>query len=438
MKNGARTLLLLFGDILLLGAAFAIMLYIYVSSHNGSFKNTALPHIFPFSILGLIWIVIFFVFNLYDREVSRLTIPHLRQIFTAFITALMVGIIFFYTIPFFQIAPKTNLLIFGGIAFIFFIAWRRIFYNIFSSHFRKKVVFIVGGRNNQPQVNDLVQYITAHPQSGFIVSGIYDLLKQFKESSRGDISRVFIVSKETWRDSENFKRLYDTKNEVLDLAYAYEDIMGRIPIEAIDEGWFMHNVRSHKKKIYDFEKRVLSIIIAALILVITSPFFAIIALLVKFNDGGPVLYSQTRVGKNGKNFRLYKFRSMKVDAEKNGPEWSTKEDLRITPVGRILRKLHIDELPQMFNIFKGDIDLVGPRPERPEFVLQLEKEIPFYHLRHIITPGFTGWAQIKFRYAGSVIDSKDKFEYDLYYLKNRNTFMDLGILLRTLQIIFTH
>jgi len=296
----------------------------------------------------------------------------------------------------------------------------------------------VGGRNNQPQVNDLVQYITAHPQSGFIVSGIYDLLKQFKESSRGDISRVFIVSKETWRDSENFKRLYDTKNEVLDLAYAYEDIMGRIPIEAIDEGWFMHNVRSHKKKIYDFEKRVLSIIIAALILVITSPFFAIIALLVKFNDGGPVLYSQTRVGKNGKNFRLYKFRSMKVDAEKNGPEWSTKEDLRITPVGRILRKLHIDELPQMFNIFKGDIDLVGPRPERPEFVLQLEKEIPFYHLRHIITPGFTGWAQIKFRYAGSVIDSKDKFEYDLYYLKNRNTFMDLGILLRTLQIIFTH
>ena len=431
-------MLLLFGDILLLGAAFALMLYIYISSHNGPPRSIIEQHILPFSILGILWIIIFFIFNLYDREVSRPTIPHLRQIFIAFIVALMVSTIFFYIIPFFQIAPKTNLLIFGGIAFILFIAWRRIFYNIFASHFRKKVVFIVGGKNSRPQVDDLVEYITAHPQSGFAVSGIYDLLKQLRKESGNDVPRVFIVSKETWRDPENFKRLYNAKNEVLDLAYAYEDILGRIPIEAIDEGWFMHNVRSHKKKIYDLEKRVLGVIIAALILVITSPLFIIIALLIKLYDSGPVLYSQIRVGKNGKNFKLYKFRSMNINAEENGPEWSSKEDTRITGVGRILRKLHVDELPQMFNILKGDIALVGPRPERPEFVFNLEKEIPFYHLRHIITPGFTGWAQIKFRYAGNTMDSKKKFEYDLYYLKNRNVFMDLGILIKTIQIIFTH
>ncbi len=136
--------------------------------------------------------------------------------------------------------------------------------------------------------------------------------------------------------------------------------------------------------------------------------------------------------------KAYKFRSMSMDAEENGPQWSSKKDNRTTNIGRIIRSLHIDEIPQMWNIIRGDIALVGPRPERPEFVEELEHKIPFYYLRHSIIPGFTGWAQIKFRYAGNVIDSKEKFEYDLYYMKNRNIFMDLGILARTVQIIFTH
>jgi lipopolysaccharide/colanic/teichoic acid biosynthesis glycosyltransferase len=200
----------------------------------------------------------------------------------------------------------------------------------------------------------------------------------------------------------------------------------------------MHNVRSHKNKIYDSTKTFLSLVLASLLLIITSPLILLIALVIKIYDGGPVFYSQERVGKNNHTFNLYKFRSMVVNAEENGPEWAAKEDARTTPVGRVLRKLHVDELPQMWNILKRDISFVGPRPERPEFVMKLESEIPFYHLRHIIAPGFTGWAQIKFRYAGNVMDSKEKFQYDLYYLKNRNFFMDLGIFLRTIQIIFTH
>jgi lipopolysaccharide/colanic/teichoic acid biosynthesis glycosyltransferase len=129
---------------------------------------------------------------------------------------------------------------------------------------------------------------------------------------------------------------------------------------------------------------------------------------------------------------------MVIDAEKHGPEWSKVDDERVTPLGKILRKLHIDELPQMWNILKGDLALVGPRPERPEFVEKLENDIPFYHLRHMIDPGFTGWAQIKFRYARTMVDSREKFEYDLYYIKNRNVIMDIGIFVRTIQIIFTH
>ena len=127
-----------------------------------------------------------------------------------------------------------------------------------------------------------------------------------------------------------------------------------------------------------------------------------------------------------------------MDSEMNGAVWANKNDGRITPVGKIIRKLHIDEIPQMINILKGDISLVGPRPERPEFVTKLEATVPHYELRHIIRPGFTGWAQIKYRYASTMEDSKEKFEFDLYYIKNKNIFLDFAIILKTIQIIFTH
>jgi lipopolysaccharide/colanic/teichoic acid biosynthesis glycosyltransferase len=127
---------------------------------------------------------------------------------------------------------------------------------------------------------------------------------------------------------------------------------------------------------------------------------------------------------------------MKENSEKKGPVWAEKQDARITRIGKFLRKTHLDEIPQMLNILKGDISLVGPRPERPEFIEKLEKEIPFYHIRHLIKPGFTGWAQIKFRYSRSVIDSKEKFQYDLYYIKNNSLFLDIGILLKTFQLFF--
>ena len=229
----------------------------------------------------------------------------------------------------------------------------------------------------------------------------------------------------------------------MDLAYAYEDILGRIPIEAIDESWFMHNIRSSNNKKYDLWNRFFGIILSIFILIITSPILLIISILIKFSDGGPIFIRQKRVGKNGKIFKLFKFRSMIAldkdgQAENGKPVWALKEDPRITSIGKIIRKLHLDEIPQMLNIIKGDITFIGPRPERPEFVEKLEKEIPFYFLRHTITSGFTGWAQIKYRYANTVKDSKEKFEYDLYYIKNRNIFIDFGIILRTIQIIFTH
>jgi len=184
-------------------------------------------------------------------------------------------------------------------------------------------------------------------------------------------------------------------------------------------------------------KRFVDIILAFSIIIITSPLWLIFAVLIKLEDKGPVFYRQKRVGKDRNEFWLTKFRSMKIDAENGKAKWAEKDDPRITKIGRFLRKIHLDELPQMLNILKGDISLVGPRPERPEFVKKLEKEIPHYHLRHIIRPGFTGWAQIKFRYGRTVEDSHEKFQYDLYYIKNRSLFLDLGILLKTFQLFFS-
>lgn len=435
MKNRARIILLLLGDIIALTLAFWAMLYI---SFLGRLDQKIINlHLMPFLFLGILWILIFFMFNLYNTQSAKPTIPNLKQIFLAFIVASVLGVIFFYTIPFWSIAPKKNLFIFATVAILFFILWRRIFYNIFSYYFRKNVVFIISNIDNNLYVRDLIEYISTYPQSGFFITGKYSSIEQFSKEHK-NIPQVFIIAKEVWRNSENFKKLSDTHSQILDLAQAYEDILGRIPIETIDESWFIHNINSYQEDTINISTRIFGILIASLILIITSPLLLIVSLLIKIYDRGPIFYTQNRVGKNGKNFKLYKFRSMIINAEKNGPEWSNKKDYRVTPIGKILRKLHFDEIPQMWNIIKGDIALVGPRPERPEFVSELEKEIPFYYLRHTITPGFTGWAQIKFRYAGNIMDSKEKFEYDLYYLKNKNIFMDFGILVRTIQIIFFH
>lgn len=431
MKNRARIALLLLGDVVVLNAAFWSMLVI--AFYNRLNRELVNKHAWPFAFLGLIWILTFYLFNLYNTQVNKPTIPHLRRIAVTFITASGISAIFFYTTPYFSITPKKNLIIFTLFALIFFIIWRRVFYGIFASYFRRKVFFISQSNTNESHIAELIKYIETYPQSGLIYSGVYN-----STSKLSGENGVWVVSKEVWRDPKNFREIYNTKNEIMDLSYAYEDILGKVPLGAIDEGWIMHNVRSHKKKIHDVLERIISSLFAIFVLIVLSPLLFLAIILIKMEDGGRVFYTQKRVGRNGHLFDLYKFRSMRENAEENGAQWSLEGDPRVTRTGKVLRKIHLDEVPQMWNVIKGYMALVGPRPERPEFTEQLSNEIPFYHLRHIITPGFTGWAQIKFHYANSVMDSHEKFQYDLYYLKNRNIFMDLGILARTIQIIFTH
>lgn len=182
-------------------------------------------------------------------------------------------------------------------------------------------------------------------------------------------------------------------------------------------------------------KRLFDLVLASIFLLLLWPFMLLTALAVKLESPGTVLYHQIRVGLNGRQFRIYKFRSMRQDAEKNGAVWATKNDSRVTRVGAFIRNTRLDELPQLYNVFAGDMSFIGPRPERPEFVADLAQQIPFYEMRHKVKPGLMGWAQLKYPYGASVEDAKNKLQYDLYYTKNHSFFMDMLIMIQTVEII---
>ena len=216
----------------------------------------------------------------------------------------------------------------------------------------------------------------------------------------------------------------------------FEKLSGRIPIDSLAPSFFIFNEGFRKSRILLSIRRVLSAIVAAVFLVLLLPVFLVVAVFIKLDSSGPVLYSQVRVGQHNKPIRIYKFRSMRADAEKNGDAvWAVENDPRVTKVGRLLRKTRIDELPQLFNVMIGELDFVGPRPERPEFVKKLQSLIPYYALRHTVKPGITGWAQVMFHYGSTIDDSKEKLQYDLFYIKNMSLKLDLLILFHTYKIV---
>ncbi len=223
---------------------------------------------------------------------------------------------------------------------------------------------------------------------------------------------------------------------VLDMSSHYERMLGQIRLDALRAGWLIFGGGFRQGVVRTFVKRVFDIIAALVLLIIFSPLMVVTALLILLEDGFPLFYSQERVGLNGRLFNVTKFRSMRRDAESDGtPRWATKNDDRTTRVGRIIRKLRIDELPQLFSVLMGDMSLVGPRPERAYFVDQLTKEIPFYAVRHSVKPGVTGWAQVRYPYGSSVDDAVQKLQYDLFYVKNHTLMLDLVVLFETVGVV---
>ena len=221
------------------------------------------------------------------------------------------------------------------------------------------------------------------------------------------------------------------------LASVYEEYTGKIAVENLRPSWLIFSQGFKKSRVLSAAKRLIDITAAAVGLVIAGPIMVLVAALIRLTSPGAVLYHQQRVGQHGRIFTLHKFRSMWADAEKaTGPVWASKEgDTRVTSVGRFLRRSRLDELPQLWNVLKGDMSLVGPRPERPEFVAELTRQIPFYRQRHIVRPGLTGWAQVRYTYGASVEDALQKLQYDLFYIKNLSLALDVFIILDTVKTV---
>jgi sugar transferase (PEP-CTERM system associated) len=223
---------------------------------------------------------------------------------------------------------------------------------------------------------------------------------------------------------------------VTDSAAFFERERGQIRVNSLYPSWLVFGGGFDQSLLRSGIKRVFDLVASGILLAATLPIMLITAICILVEDGPPIFYRQERVGKGGKTFMVLKFRSMRNDAEKGGkPQWAATDDPRVTRVGRIIRKLRIDELPQIFNVLNGDMSFVGPRPERPYFVDQLCAEVPFYNVRHSIKPGITGWAQVRYRYGASVEDAIEKLQYDLYYVKNHSLFLDVIILIDTIEVV---
>ena len=222
---------------------------------------------------------------------------------------------------------------------------------------------------------------------------------------------------------------------VEDAATMYERITGKILIDDIKPSWLIFSDGFRASRVTRAIKRGFDIVVACIGLVLAAPLMALTALAIRLDSPGPILYRQERVGKDGRLFLLCKFRSMRTDAEQGTPVWAKEHDERVTRVGRVIRLTRLDELPQLWSVLRGDMSLVGPRPERSYFVQQLAAEIPFYNTRHVVRPGVTGWAQVKYRYGSTVEDAAEKLRYDLYYIKHQSLTFDLTILLDTVKVV---
>jgi lipopolysaccharide/colanic/teichoic acid biosynthesis glycosyltransferase len=384
-------------------------------------------HFLPFFFLFFLYLLLLIAFNLYDFYLLTLKTIFQRTISFAF-SSLILGIVYFYfgqTI--FKISPKTNLFIFI-IIFLLFLTLSRILALKFFSQRKIEVYFLGDEKLKEKLEKDLQNH------QFFSFKGYFNITNQ--EST----NKILVIAPHYHLKSKEFQSILNSEITTFDFIDFYERFLGRIPLEAINSDWLLKYLSPFQSKIYFYFKRSLDIILATLIFIfLFLPLFIPISLLIYLSDPGPIFFKNLRAGYKKKIFSLLKFRTMKIKEIKEGEEfWVVGEEKkRIFPFGKFLRMTHLDELPQIFNILKGELTLVGPRPEQPGIFSELEKKLPFYELRVLVLPGLTGWAQVNYKYPENLEETKIKLEYDLYYLKNYGLVLDLLIIIKTIQKLLT-
>lgn len=432
-----KPILVAIGDIIILYSALIITLLIRygTTGHAESFG----VHFKPFSIIFIIWLLVFYLSNLYSNKFFKFNLIAAQTFFIAIIINLILSVVAFYSFEtFFKLTPKTNLLIFGIIFGVFDSLWRLFLSKLFISGGWRKQIIIIG---DSPNIIAVAEYLKNNPQTGYYLNlWLKENLKEEKFSDLVDSivkNKIDLVITDTHikKDSTSAKLIYKLlplEIQIMDFADFYESIFQKVPLEELEESWFIESITTGRY-FYDAFKKTIDAILAVILITIFSPVIFLVALLIKITSTGPFIFKQERTGKNNKPFILYKFRTMKINH--NGPLWTKENDKRLTLIGKILRWTHLDELPQLYNILKGDISFIGPRPERSELA-KLYQKLPFYEMRHIIKPGLTGWAQVNYKPSASLEEAYEKLQYDIYYVKNRSLILDFLIFLKTLRYFF--
>jgi exopolysaccharide biosynthesis polyprenyl glycosylphosphotransferase len=450
----AKQGVLVFGDLY----AYVFSLWLALFARNLAWPSMEkVGMLIPaFALCYVLWVVNNYINGLYDLELAAKRTYVKRYIETAGLSFLL-GMAFFYIFPVKDIAPKTLLALSVALGYSVGMLWRIAALRLMSGKTLAVRLVFVGWT---AETAELYSIFSHHPEKGYKVVAIIDPERRLKSSDLPDVhiynslqtirpaisthnADLAIVATHLRNDIGALRELYELlfwHVRLSDLPSFYESITGRIPPSTFSEGWFLDHLKNRELPVYNKIRNLLDVVAAFLcgtIFIMTLPF---IALAIRLTSPGPVLIKQKRMGQYGVQFDLYKFRSMYAlspdgSAEINGVQFAVKNDSRVTPVGRFLRNSRLDELPQCINLLKRDISLIGPRPERPEIIKELERDMPYYPLRHIIKPGLTGWAAINQHYTDTMESSLKKLQYDLYYIKNRSLLLDISIILRTVNVV---
>lgn len=419
--------------------------------HSG-IPDSGVGTVFPRAItFAAVMMAIMVAMGLYQREYQP-RVWHYGRIAASFVAGLAAMTLIFYAVPTLFIG-RVALGIAYVIAFLGIGTARSVYLSLGGISHSKRRILVLGTGTRAAKIDALER--SGNGQHGFRVVGYLPLRGGHhfvaKDKILAENGTLCAIAKQHAVD-EIVVGVRDRRAgglpiddvlacklsgiNIIDLPSFFERETGYVHLQSLNPSWMIFSDGFDRGPFRDSIKRIFDMIASIVLLVVSLPVMIVTALLIKLDSRGPVLYRQERVGRGGVPFHVLKFRSMRIDAEKDGkPRWAMENDDRITPIGRVIRKLRIDELPQIFNVLKGDMSFVGPRPERPYFVEQLSQQIPFFMCRHNVKPGITGWAQIRCSYGASVEDAIEKLQYDLYYVKNHSLFLDLVVLVQTVQVI---
>jgi len=444
-----KQIFLLAGDAVFFYAALFLALAL-------RYQRNPLPEIWTahwpvFTPIALLWLLIFFMNGLYDLTRAKNNLDFYRAFLAALGINVLLTIGYFYLANFSFLTPKTILALLAAVYLPLFALWRAAFqFWLLRSTSKNHLLFI----DLTDEALDLITSFNREPQLGYETAAVIceltnprqrklplgiiieDDLERLPELVKQKKIDTLVLCRAT--DPKLARLLYQTlflQVTVVEIGQFFEEITHRVPVSLLSELWFLENLKESQKKIYSAARAALDYFFGALAGLICLLVLPALAPLIYLQDRGPVFYKQRRVGQRGRVFTIYKFRTMRVGAENGQAQFAAPHDPRVTPVGRVLRLLRLDELPQAWNLLKGDMSFIGPRPERPEFVTELQAAMPFYSIRHLVKPGLTGWGQINYSYTDSLQGNLIKLQYDLYYIKNRSLFLDLIIIIKTIPVV---